>query len=76
MSLPLIEDIVKLPSTAIQDVGESQDLLVDRMENFITMGARCIEKIVGKSYTYFKDTNGYFYNTYAFMVTVKHAPKC
>ena len=44
----MIEGIVKLPNTAILDVGESQDLLVDRMENFITMGARCTEKIVGK----------------------------
>ena len=44
----MIEGIAKLPNIVTLDVGESQGLLVDLMENFITTGVRCIVKIVGR----------------------------
>ena len=48
VSLPLTDVIAKLPNTVTLDVGESLGSLVDPMENFTIMGARCIEKTVGE----------------------------
>ena len=43
-----MEDIVKPLNIVIRVVGKFQGLLVDPMENYITMDAKCIERIVGK----------------------------
>ena len=56
--MPLIDGIVKLPNTAILDVGECQGSLVDLMENFTIMDVRCIEKIAGESNILISATHG------------------